>query len=154
MKHRRNRKMWDAIFKGFTLPESLVVLMIIGFFTFLPLLSFHRWQQSVEVQLFFDSFEKMVQTAQHMAISQHRVVQVTIKEREVGYFMYDGGTVQRSIEIPKQLEATTTSRVLVFPGISGNYSGLDKVTFQWAERSQVTEYQFQMGSGRFERKDY
>lgn len=140
--------------RGFTLLESLTVLLIITLFTLLPVLSFYHWQQRMEVELFFDSFETMIQSAQHLAITRQRVVKMTIGEEEIGYQMMENNTtLQRMIEIPEQLQLTTTSTQLDFPGISGNYSGLAKVTFDWPHQNQRVIYQFQLGSGRFERKD-
>lgn len=135
--------------KGFTLLESLVVLVIVSIFLLVPTLSIGSLQKQTEEALFFARFERYIAATQQAAIArqtQTRMLYYDTYFRFVGY-AYNSGQID--LAIPESIQCKERPKSVVFSAISGNYSDLRLVHFVLPEKQMEIKYQFQMGSGKY-----
>ncbi|KAF1299089.1 hypothetical protein BAU15_00130 [Enterococcus sp. JM4C] len=138
--------------KGFTLIETLIALMVVTSFVFIPTLASAPLQKKIEVEQFFTTLEKRVLASQQAAITGMLPSEVQISAHSI-YFrtMISTGIKWANLEIPKELIYTGTPKI-VFAMNSGNNSSLKKMSFYWQAENKVISYQFQLGSGRYIKK--
>lgn len=149
---KRNQNSWAA----FTLIECLVVLFILGIMILLPVMAFDRWQQELKIQLFFDQLEKNIQRTQHTAITLNKETFVELhgQYRQIFFKRYDPG-VEAFIAVqtlPEQLDASRQHTKITFQPSSGNSGDLKRLAFYRGDQKKTYVYQFQMGSGQYEKK--
>ncbi|WP_249921841.1 competence type IV pilus minor pilin ComGD [Candidatus Enterococcus palustris] len=141
--------------KGFTLIESLFVVFICSIFIMLPTLSIRNWQHMLEVEHFLSSFEKKILFTQQMAVVNTMDTQVIFYEHSQQFnFLIPKNTnamEEKLVEIPTRLKAVGPDKI-TFKNGSGNNGKLSKFSFLWAEKNQLIEFQFQLGSGRYVKK--
>lgn len=144
-------------YPGFTLFETLVVMMIILSFVFLPTLSLRSWYSQLEKAFFYYRFEKSILHLQQVAIADHRNTRIDLyPDRNLIIFYTNHTTLSwRELNIPESIRLVSQGSVLFSAGkgnISTNQAGsgnIPKIVF--TDEGQVI-YQFQIGSGRFEKK--
>lgn len=137
--------------QGFTLLESLLVLLVSSFFLMLPTLAIREWQQIVKIEGFFHSLEKNILLTQQMAVVQTiDTVILFSEEKQTMEFRTQGG-VGKKLTVPKAIQGRGTKKVL-FKKTTGNNGILGKYEFDWPEKSQKIVFQFQMGSGKYVKK--
>ncbi|MCI1902580.1 MAG: type II secretion system GspH family protein [Enterococcaceae bacterium] len=145
--------MWNK--RGFTLLETLIVMMIASMMMLLALFGWGRLQDDLEEQRFLANFERNIQHIQQVAIIQEVVTffrfskqdgEITFYSRKNGYL-----TKIHEMKIPSAIEAAGSAETQFLRG-SGNISKLTSYTFQLKNQQKKVTYQFQVGSGRFEIK--
>lgn len=137
--------------KGFTLIESLVVVFVCTFFMLLPTLSIERWRHMIEIEQFLSTFEKQVLFTQQMAIIKMTDTQIVFEEEQQQLYFIVSENEQIHLSVPTDLNASGPNKI-VFKAISGNNGKLAKFTYDWPEKKQSIEFQFQLGSGRYVKK--
>lgn len=139
-------------YSGFTLLESLIVLLVCTVFTLLPILSLADYQQVIENEQFIESFEKNLLYTQQMAIVMNKDTQIIFNEQtQVFHYIIEESKEIILKEVPTQIKAKGPSKI-VFKQGSGNNGNLSKYTFENQLKKQVIEFQFQLGSGRYVKK--
>lgn len=136
-------------FRGFTLLESLIVLLIVSLFLLIPTMSVRSIEKHTEESLFFARFERYISATQQAAIrrqEQTRVLYFNSYFRFSNY-SYKGGYTD--LPIPETVECKSVPNNIVFSARSGNYSELKLVHFVLPEKQKEVKYQFQMGSGKY-----
>lgn len=140
--------------RGFTLIESLMVLFVCTIFILLPTLSINDWKDTLEVEQFLSSFEKKILFTQQMAVVTAIDTQILFFEQEQQFHFSipsNGNKIEEMVGIPAPLKAVGPSK-FTFKKDSGHNGKLSKFSFLWAEKNQLIEFQFQLGSGRFDKK--
>ncbi|MGM0173322.1 competence protein ComGD [Enterococcus sp. DIV0788_1] len=146
--------------EGFTLIELLIVLIVVISFVLLPTLALKSWQEELEKRFFYYQFEKSVLHVQQMAITDHRGTQVDLYQDQqlIIFFTNDTKLAWRQLEVPESITLVSENSILFSAG-KGNISttqigvgSIPRVIFTESNAQQRVIYQFQLGSGRFERK--
>ena len=136
-------------FSGFTLIETLIVLALVCAFVLLPTIAIKSWQHQLEKTFFYYQFEKSTLHLQQVAIlnSSSQLIDFYTNHTELSW---------RILPVPKSIKLGSRYSIYFKAG-SGNVStdqpgngNIPKVVF--TDEGKVITYQFQMGSGRFERK--
>lgn len=142
---------------GFTLAESLLVMVIVCSFALLPTLALKRWQEILEVEHFLSQFEKGILLTRQSAITKQQTTLVQYYEGtktiEFVHSPLIANKDRRSttIVLPEELTMTGLSTIS-FPGTTGNYSQPEhQIHFCWAKMNQKITYQFLFGSGSYEK---
>lgn len=142
---QKNKTRWQ----GFTLIETIIVLMIVSLFVFLPTVATKELKETVEVQQFLNRFEKQLHLAQQSAIVSGRTTTVfpaDLVERVWVFRMYD----QRvELPIPDGLTGNRAATIR-FTGVTGTSSSVGKkFTFTWNKKQQKIIYEFLFGRGHY-----
>ncbi|WP_314063685.1 competence type IV pilus minor pilin ComGD [uncultured Vagococcus sp.] len=142
----------NKLLSGFTLVESLLVLLVVTLVLGLPTLQIRQWRERLEYQGFIEEFEqRLIQTQQSAIVFQRRTRVQTEKEAstiEFGFFKGDGRFVIETLSIPRGV-TIQRSVSLSFIGKSGNVEQHHTFRFQTPYHEQYLEYVYQIGSGRF-----
>ena len=140
---------------GFTLIESLLVLLIVLLLASYPLMSWNKWQEQLEITNFFQLFEKHLVYAQQTAIEFRQDSRVYAKRSErVIYFNFATATKLKEVaplKIPAKLQVVAHADVTFLPA-SGNASKMEVFRFLQAGQEKEITYQYYLGSGRFVKK--
>ena len=136
-------------FSGFTLIETLIVLALVCAFVLLPTIAIKSWQHQLE---------KSTLHLQQVAIADHQRTRISLNSSSQLIDFYTNHTELswRILPVPKSIKLGSRYSIYFKAG-SGNVStdqpgngNIPKVVF--TDEGKVITYQFQMGSGRFERK--
>ncbi|MBO0454795.1 competence type IV pilus minor pilin ComGD [Candidatus Enterococcus murrayae] len=142
---------------GFTLVEALIVLLLVCSFVLLPTVALKKWQQQLEKTFFYYQFEKSVLHLQQVAITDHRGTRIELHKNQQMIIFYTIHTelAWKQLKLPQSIQLESKDTIFFSAG-KGNIStdqpgngNIPKVVF--SDGGPIT-YQFQMGSGRFERK--
>lgn len=134
---------------AFTLAESLVVLVVITSFLLIPVLILRPAEEKVKVEIFLAQFEQNFLLLQQTAIAQQVGTTLEInREEQLLHFKISEHKSYPDLQIPTELSYKMPDSITI-SATTGNYSGMDTVTFEWENRNQRIEYVYQMGSGRF-----
>ncbi|MGX7059646.1 competence type IV pilus minor pilin ComGD [Vagococcus humatus] len=140
---------------SFTLIESLLVLLIITIIWLMPVLYTRYWEENIQTTIFFQSFEQKLLKAQEQAIISGRPSYVNIlfsnDKVDWHFFKLDQQPLEESLNIPTKVTGLQDSH-LVFLAYSGNISQIIKLTFTDHQHQEKIVYQFQLGSGKYEKK--
>ncbi|WP_291290817.1 competence type IV pilus minor pilin ComGD [Enterococcus sp.] len=140
--------------RGFTMLESLIVLLVIAIFIFLPLLVIDHYQTQFEVLGFCARLEKGLAVAQQTAIIDARETKVAYSDTPVPtvYFhsTITGEIKMEPLEVPPQL-VVRAFPVLTFTSQSGNYTQMASLRFEWIDQQKMITYKFLFGSGRYDK---
>ncbi|MDT2596283.1 competence type IV pilus minor pilin ComGD [Enterococcus dongliensis] len=143
---------------GFTLIETLIVWMLVCSFVLLPTIAFKHWQTSLEKVFFYYRFEKSILHLQQVAIADHRGTRIDLYNNSQLIIFFTNHTTLpwKSLKIPPAIKLES-SHAILFKAGTGNSSttqpgngSIPKIVFTDAGK-RIT-YQFQLGSGRFEKK--
>lgn len=139
-------------FAGFTLIESLLVLMVSSMFLFFPVVAIEYYQQSAEVLGFCARLEKGLYTIQQSAIIDNTQTRAVYQAAPTPTVSFYGAATEpvTKIEVPPQLAMQAFPDIL-FSSQSGNNSSLRRIVFYWQEKKQTISYKFLFGSGRYEK---
>lgn len=134
--------MWHKRYriKGFTLLESLLVLVVISFLTLALSGSVTSSFKAVEEKLFFLNFEQLYLDCQKLSSSQQEPVELYV----TSHYISNG---YQQLTLPSTVQVLE-GQVIEFSANGGN-SSLSKLQFQTAS-VQVT-YQLQLGSGKYKK---
>jgi len=142
---------------GFTLIEILIVLVVVCSFVLLPTIALKSWQRQLEKKFFYYQFEKSILHLQQVAITDYRGTRIELHQKQQFIIFYTVHTELpwKQLDIPQSIHLESKDTIYFSAG-KGNIStdqpgngNIPKVVF--SDEGQVV-YQFQMGSGRFERK--
>lgn len=137
---------------GFTLVESLLVLLVVTLFLGLPMLQIRRWKERLEYQAFIDEFEQRLVQTQQSAIVFRRQTRVQTEKNtltiDFALYQVDGRFVVEKLNIPK---GVTIQRnvYMSFIGKTGNVEQNHTFRFQTPFHNKYLDYVYQIGSGRF-----
>ena len=143
---------------AFTLVETLIVLVLVCSFVLLPTIAIRKWHQQLEKKFFYYQFEKSVLHLQQVAIADHLGTQINLYNglQLIDFYTSHTKLPWRKLEVPESIKLNSGYSIDFKPG-SGNVSttqpgngNIPKVIFE--DEGQTIVYQFQIGSGRFERK--
>lgn len=142
---------------GFTLIETLIVLIVVCSFVLLPTIALKSWQRQLEKTFFYYQFEKSILHLQQVAITDYRGTRIELHKDQQVIIFYTIHTELpwKQLNVPQSIQLESKGTVFFSAG-KGNIStdqpgngNIPKVVF--SDEGQVV-YQFQMGSGRFEKK--
>lgn len=141
---------------GYTLIELLLVLFVVTSFVLLPTLAIDSWQTKLNRNLFYDRVEKNILHTQQLAITTMKSskIQTYRKEQIIEFDVAGEPSSRKTLKLPSGVSLKMNNCTIRFNGVTGNmgsFNSGNKLVFQDQELGQVT-YQFQMGSGRFEKK--
>lgn len=142
---------------GFTLIETLIVLALICTFILLPTIALKNWQQQLEKNFFYYQFEKSILHLQQVAIADQQGTRIDLDKSQQYILFYTNHTQLpwRQLEPPDTIKLESGDSIF-FNATKGNIStnqegngNIPKIVF--TDQGQVI-YQFQIGSGRFEKQ--
>lgn len=142
---------------GFTLIETLIVLVLVCSFVLLPTIALKRWQQQLEKNFFYYQFEKSILHLQQVAIADYYGTRIELHENKqiIVFSTIHTELPWKQLSVPQSIRLESKGSISFSAG-KGNIStdqpgngNIPKIIF--SDDNRVT-YQFQMGSGRFERK--
>ena len=145
--HRNNHR------PGFTLIETLIVLVLVCSFVLLPTIAIKSWQQELEKKFFYYQFEKSILHLQQVAIVDSRSTRIELypDKQFIIFFTNHTELPWRQLDVPKSVKLVSKGSVF-FGAETGNITtdqsgngNIPKIIFN-AEGQII--YQFQMGSGK------
>lgn len=138
-------------YRGFTLIETLLVLLVTLIFISLPIFYFNSWQSYCEKALFYSQFEHFYQRAQQGAIIERRQSDINCDKREgrICFSYYQHGQKQSKIlKLPKTITMLNEPKLHLVGGTGGNAGQLNNFCFR-EERTKVeVTYSCQMGNAK------
>ncbi len=141
-----------AFYQGFTLVESLMVLLVVSLFFGLPMLQLNQWRERLSYQAFIEEFEERLIQTQQSAIVFRKQTRVSAEKNgrsiSFAFFQADGSFVVESLKLSKGVSLQRDVR-LNFLGGSGNVEQAHTFRFQTPYHRKYLEYVYQIGSGRF-----
>uniref|UniRef100_UPI00403FA11C competence type IV pilus minor pilin ComGD n=1 Tax=Candidatus Enterococcus willemsii TaxID=1857215 RepID=UPI00403FA11C len=144
MKHR---------LQGFTILESLIVLVIVSMFLLLPMIASRETSKTMTTLYFLDRLEKNMLVCQQTAIVENRqtkVLQNADNPRELAFRLAPGIWLE-SLVVPETLTVSSVP-IITFAGGTGNAQSFQAFSFIWNEKGQKITYRFLFGKGHFEKK--
>lgn len=138
-------------YKGFTLIESLLVLLIVTIFISLPILQVMNWRERIEYQAFFEEFEqRLIQTQQSAIVCQKETRVLSDQKTLLLHFYFyqeDGRRLIEEMTVPSGI-IIQRQTMLSFSGRTGNVKQAHTFRFE-LNHERFVEYVYQIGSGRF-----
>ncbi|MDN6639295.1 MAG: hypothetical protein L0L10_00795 [Tetragenococcus sp.] len=136
-------------YRGFTLLETLLVLLVVTSFIALPSIVVQNTKETLEVVHFLDRFEKNMLATQQAAITSNQRTKMIQRDTTTEYYFYTD-TIEK-LDMPKDLRASRIKTLYFKPG-SGNNSSLKKLHFYWDKNNQKITYSFLFARGHYEKK--
>ncbi|MEG0550185.1 MAG: competence type IV pilus minor pilin ComGD [Vagococcus sp.] len=142
-------------YEGFTLIESLLVLLTITIFITVPLISLKRWKEKTKVEMFLSQLERRIQQTHQSAILEQHSTKISQVESE-NYFKfeyYHHGVQYRDVlyvEEPLNLRTTDT---IEFIHNTGNLKVIQGIRIEDNLNKRNIIYSFQLGSGKVIRRE-
>ncbi len=144
--------------RGYTLIESLIVLVVICSFVLLPTILFSSWQQKLERQFFYYQMEKSTIYIQQIAICDQKNTRIDLHpdKKRISFTIPGETWTWQSLKIPESI-VLHSDHSIMFKKNTGNIN-TDQPESGAIPRIRFTDstgeviYQFQLGSGRFEKK--
>ncbi|MGO3731848.1 MAG: competence type IV pilus minor pilin ComGD [Vagococcus sp.] len=135
---------------GFTLIESLLVLVVVSIFMILPILSIKGWQEDVNIEMGLSEFERNVQRVHQGAILFEKPTRVDtqLAKQQITYQYYQNGekvVVVQHIAYPLELRGNGN---FLFNGTTGNASKLSTIQLYDNKHEVKYKYKLQLGSGK------
>ena len=140
---------------GFTLLESLLVLMCVTVSLIVPILGIKSWKEQTEVSLFFNQLERKIQQTHQSAIievNDSAIDQLIVPQRFVFTYYHHGEHRQDIMEVKAPLKLRSSEKI-EFLGKSGNIKEIRVIKLEDHLNKKVIEYQFQLGSGKVIRRE-
>lgn len=141
---------------GTTFFEMLLVLSIVAVCFSFSFLQVSRWKGRLENQFFLFEFEKVLYQLQQTALFTNQTTKISLNQQlqkiEYETVDYNGNIVTINLKIPSKLIVQATQTIQFKKG-NGNTGKMKKVSFICLNAKKKYSYQFQMGSGRFEKKE-
>ena len=141
--------------QGFTLMESLLVLLGMGVFLLVPLLSIKSWKEQTEVELTLNKIERNIQRTHQSAIVEGIRTEIYVKEtpQQIDFgFTHHGNYVYETLDIKKPL-VIKDDKVIGFLAKSGNLKKIETIAIEDQLNNRLIHYDFQLGSGKVIRND-
>lgn len=139
---------------GYTLVESLLLILLLTTILSFPVLAFSAWKKELTVYQFFSQFEKRIYTTQKIAIVNQ--IQTGFywnnDENQIIFRMSQPDEASwKVLDIPDEITLKRHASITFAAG-TGNESSLKAYQFYWEEKGQTITYQFQMESGRYTKR--
>ena len=128
--------------KGFTLIESLLVLLVVSFVLSGLSSSVSYLYQKTQESLFFSSFESLYRHAQRYSASGQKNDTIRVSQNQVS------SQIQQ-LQMPKTIQAVKDYTIAL--DSSGGNSSLQKIQFRCGDRT--VSYQLYIGSGRYKKTE-
>ncbi|MTD42339.1 prepilin-type N-terminal cleavage/methylation domain-containing protein [Erwinia sp. CPCC 100877] len=141
---QQKNKNWQ----GFTLVETLIVLLVCSIFLFLPVLAIKEVKRSLEVDQFIAAFEKKLLFTQQLAIVDNHDTQVVFDEPRQEVYFLTSSSIKEGLAIPPDINMSGPQKITFKKG-TGNNGKLSKYSFFWKNKQLRIDCQFQLGSGRY-----
>lgn len=142
-------------YKGFTLLESLLVLMCVIVSLIVPILGIKSWKEQTEISLFLNQLERRIQQTHQSAIiegNDSSIDQLIQPQRFVFTYYHHGGHRQEIMEVKAPLKLRSSEKI-EFLNKSGNIKEIRVIKLEDHLNKKVIEYQFQLGSGKVIRRE-
>lgn len=139
--------------RGFTIAETLLVLLIFSFFSLLPAFALQRWQQMMAVDQFFSRLEKSILVTQQVAITDKIQTQFALTWDNTAIFFRTSKLPESQLPqltIPNGITVDIFTP-MAFSARKGNNSEMRTITFRWPKQQQTIQYKFQFGSGHYQK---
>lgn len=136
---------------GYTLLESLLVLLIIGFmlviFTWIPN---NHLMDSINNRIFFDQLTQELNDAQTQAITRNQTIRVLFNQTHqlLSIESLDSAQVLTYLYFPEDWQIKKTYSFFYLA--NGRTNRFDTITFYHQKENKSISLVFQLGSGRFE----
>lgn len=146
-----NSKKYD----GFTLIESLLVLLCTSVFLLVPLLGIKSWKEHAEVDLFFYQMERNIQRSHQSSVLENKQTTITpnVKTQTINYtYFHHGNKLSEDVKVQEPL-ILKTSDTIDFINYTGNIKKIGDLVIEDQLNKRVVKYQFQMGSGKVIRNE-
>ena len=137
-------------FSGFTLVETLLVLLVTIFLLGLPAVLSEQALNEVTAACFFARFEKYLLYTQQVAATGTTDTTIDFSEEDQT-LTFHAGEESKTLKILPLLVAQGPA-TLVFKMGTGNNGKLASYRFEWSAKGQCITFQMQMGSGRYVKK--
>ncbi len=135
--------------EGYTLIEMLLVLLIVSFLIGMPVVGSRDWRYRMQTAFFLTEFEKEIHLSQQLAITSGQDKSISVdQEQQSICFSFSEETL---LEIPAFIQVKNKT-AFSFKGNSGNANRVTKIILYDENRKMKYTYQFQLGSGRYEKK--
>src|SRR5690606_29805921 len=139
--------------KGFTLIETLIVLIIMTVILSFSMMSLHSFINYIEKKLFIDQIQSDIYYSHSIAISQKETVVVRFTRTGSRYEIVKGSTGELILEkrLPNSIsiESSTLPAFTITP--DGTVSNFGKIVFR--QKDKRFELAFSIGRGRFHIKE-
>ncbi|MBO0421027.1 competence type IV pilus minor pilin ComGD [Vagococcus fluvialis] len=135
---------------GFTLLESLIVMLCISVFFLVPLIMIKNWKEQLEVTMFLNKLERGIEKTHQSAIIESHGTSINQKRNSSEIiFNYWHHQKQMSdylkVEYPFVLK---TNETIDFKNTTGNISKLQVIKLRDELNKKEITYKFQIGSGK------
>lgn len=143
----------STILLGYTLIETMFVLVItLGSFIF-PVFSVASWQKRMAIDHFFTQLEHRIYVTQKTAIVNQCITTISYdhKQNQVIFSVPKTMIDWTILKVPKEIEVKRMEKIS-FAAQTGNESSLKAYEFYWNAKKKTIIYQFQMGSGHYIKK--
>lgn len=136
--------------KGFTLVESLIVMLCISVFFLVPLIMTKNWKEQLEANMFLNKLERGIEKTHQSAIIEGHGTSINQKRNSSDIiFNYWHHQEQMSdylkVEYPFVLK---TNETITFIHTTGNISKLQVIKLRDELNKKEIIYKFQIGSGK------
>jgi len=137
--------------EGFTLLETVVVLLLVSILVGFPILSVQKAQESIRINLFIEDLSSGITLIQNHAVmnGETTIFEVNPTSNVLNFRVYgvNSHPFNYTISPPKEVSLTGGSKRYMFNSYSGNIGKYE--TFSINTTEGVYNFVFQMGSGRF-----
>ncbi|MBO0437703.1 competence type IV pilus minor pilin ComGD [Vagococcus fluvialis] len=135
---------------GFTLLESLIVMLCISVFFLVPLIMIKNWKEQLEVTMFLNKLERGIEKTHQSAIIESHGTSINQKQNSSEIiFNYWHHQKKMSdylkVEYPFVLK---TNETIDFKNTTGNISKLQVIKLRDELNKKEITYKFQIGSGK------
>lgn len=142
-------------YRGFTLLESLLVLLCVTVSLIVPLIYLKNWRDQTEVVLFFNQLERDIQRTHQSAIIEGRECSIDQEnnQNQLRFKYFHHGKVKiecLKVEEPLKLRS---SEPIKFNKGTGNVKKLETIKIEDHLNNQAVLYKFQLGSGKVIRSE-
>lgn len=139
---------------GYTLFESLLLILLLTTILSFPVLAFSAWKNELAVYQFFSQFEKRIYSTQKIAIVNQ--IQTGFywnsEENQIIFHVPNPDKINWEVlDIPDEFTLKRHASI-TFAARTGNESSLKAYQFYWEEKERTITYQFQIESGRYTKR--
>ncbi|MBO0476518.1 type II secretion system protein [Vagococcus sp. DIV0080] len=141
--------------EGFTLIESLLVLCCVSVFFMVPMILLKKWQEEMEIAMFFNQLERNIEKTQQSAIVEAANTSINQKDLEnvlIFNYVHHGNMHQNRLEVNGPLNLRTSGSI-DFLTTTGNIKEIKQIKIEDHLHKKVVRYQFQLGSGKVIRSE-
>lgn len=136
--------------EGFTLIESLLVMLCMSVFLLVPFFMVKKWKEEIEVDMFFNQLDRAIEKTHQSAIveGQHTwILQDRNNQQFVFNYKHHQELRTEYLEVKEPLYLKTNASIN-FKSRTGNINGPDVIKIEDKLNKRVVHYTFQFGSGK------